>query len=89
MGGDDTDRSDLIGRIAGLVVAGAYDFVLASRTRGALDPEAMLWHQVLTGRLAGFGVGAPYGVRYSDMCAFRAISRTALRNLDLREMTYG
>ena len=33
----------------------------------------MLWHQVLAGRVAGWGMGALYGVRYSDMCAFRAI----------------
>jgi hypothetical protein len=30
-----------------------------------------------------------YGVRYSDMCAFRAIRRDALLALGMREMTYG
>ncbi|HEX3984943.1 MAG TPA: glycosyltransferase family 2 protein [Acidisoma sp.] len=89
MDGDGADRGDLIGRVAGPVMEGRYDFVLASRTRGARDPGAMLWHQVLAGRLAGFGMGALYGVRYSDMCAFRAISRDALQSLALREMTYG
>jgi hypothetical protein len=49
----------------------------------------MLWHQVLAGRLAGMGIGALYRVRYSDMCAFRAIGRAALDSLALREMTYG
>jgi hypothetical protein len=34
-------------------------------------------------------MGALYGVRYSDMCAYRAIRRDALRGLDMREMTYG
>jgi hypothetical protein len=34
-------------------------------------------------------MGALYGVRYSDMCAYRAIRRDALRRLDMREMTYG
>jgi hypothetical protein len=63
--------------------------VLASRTRGRREPGAMLWHQVLAGRIAGLGIGALYGVRYSDMCAFRAINRDVLRRLDLREMTYG
>jgi glycosyltransferase involved in cell wall biosynthesis len=87
--GDGADRGDLIGRIAGPVVAGAYDLVLASRTRGTREPDAMLWHQVLAGRLAGFGMGARHGVRYPDMCAFRAINRDALEHLGLREMTYG
>ena len=30
-----------------------------------------------------------YGVRYTDMCAFRAIRRDALLALGMREMTYG
>jgi glycosyltransferase involved in cell wall biosynthesis len=89
MDGDGADRGDLIARIAGPVLSGAQDFVLASRTLGQRDPGAMLWHQVLAGRLAGFGIGARYGVRYTDMCAFRAISRTALEALALQEMTYG
>ena len=73
--GDGADRGDLLGLIAGPVLAGTQDLVLASRTRGQRDPGAMLWHQVLAGRIAGWGIGALYGIRYSDMCAFRAISR--------------
>jgi glycosyltransferase involved in cell wall biosynthesis len=87
--GDGADRGDLIARIAGPVLAGTHDFVLASRTRGEREPGAMLWHQVLAGRLAGLGMGALYRVQYSDMCAFRAIDRAALARLAMREMTYG
>ena len=87
--GDGADRADLMARIAGPVLEGCEDFVLASRTRGARDPGAMLWHQVLAGRLAGWGMGALYGVRYSDMCAFRAIDRALLTRLGMQEMTYG
>jgi glycosyltransferase involved in cell wall biosynthesis len=87
--GDGADRGDLIGRIAGPVLEGSKDLVLATRTQGHRDPGAMNWHQVLAGRVAGLGMGALYGVRFSDMCAFRAISRTALAGLDMREMTYG
>lgn len=89
MDGDGADRGDLIGLIAGPVLAGARDLVLASRTLGARDPGSMNWHQVLAGRLAGFGMGALYGVRYTDMCAFRAIRRDTLARLGMREMTYG
>jgi len=87
--GDGADRGDLIARIAGPVLNGSHDFVLASRTRGAREPGSMLWHQVLAGRLAGFGMGRLYGVGYSDMCAFRAIDRAVLERLRMREMTYG
>jgi glycosyltransferase involved in cell wall biosynthesis len=89
MDGDGADRGDLIGRIAGPVLRGEQDFVLASRTLGEREQGAMLWHQVLAGRAAGWGMGALYGVRYTDMCAFRAIGRAALDGLQLREMTYG
>jgi glycosyltransferase involved in cell wall biosynthesis len=87
--GDGADRGDLLNDIAGPVLAGTHDFVLASRTRGKRDPGSMLWHQVLAGRIAGRGMGALYGTSYSDMCAFRAISRDALNRLDMQEMTYG
>jgi glycosyltransferase involved in cell wall biosynthesis len=87
--GDGADRGDMMARIAGPVLARTHDFVLASRTRGEREPGAMLWHQVLAGRLAGFGMGVLYRVQYSDMCAFRAIDRAALQRLAMREMTYG
>jgi glycosyltransferase involved in cell wall biosynthesis len=87
--GDGADRGDLLELIAGPVMAGTHDFVLASRTLGVRDPGAMMWHQVLAGRMAGWGMGVRFGVRYTDMCAFRAIGRTALERLDMREMTYG
>jgi glycosyltransferase involved in cell wall biosynthesis len=87
--GDGADRGDLLGLIAGPVLAGTQDLVLASRTRGQRDPGAMHWHQVLAGQAAGWAMGALYGVRYSDMCAFRAIKRDTLRSLAMQEMTYG
>jgi glycosyltransferase involved in cell wall biosynthesis len=87
--GDGADRGDLLGLIAGPVMAGTHDFVLASRTLGQREPGAMLWHQVLAGQIAGWGIGALYGVRYTDMCAFRAIGRQALQRLNMHEMTYG
>jgi glycosyltransferase involved in cell wall biosynthesis len=87
--GDGADRGDLMHQIAGPVIAGDYDLVLASRTRGKREPGSMNWHQVVAGNLAGFGIGALYGIRYSDMCAFRAIRRDALLSLGMQEMTYG
>ena len=87
--GDGADRGDLLGELVAPILAGTADFVIASRTRGVREPGSMNWHQVLAGRLAGLGMRALYGVRYSDMCAFRAIRRDSLAALGLREMTYG
>lgn len=49
----------------------------------------MSWHQLASGWIIGGAIGALYGFRYTDMCAFRAIRRDALVALDMREMTYG
>ena len=87
--GDGADRGDLVGRLVAPVAAGTHDFVLASRTGGQREPGAMSWHQVLAGWLAGLGIRLLYGVRYTDMCAYRAIRRDVLDRLDMREMTYG
>ena len=69
--------------------SGAADFVIGSRVRGVREPGSMSWHQVAAGVLAGFGMKLLYGVRYTDMCAFRAIRRDALLALGMSEMTYG
>lgn len=87
--GDGSDRADLIPDLLAPILAGTHDFVIGSRTRGMREPGAMSWHQIVAGRLVGLIIGALYGVRYTDMCAFRAIRRSALRELGMREMTYG
>jgi glycosyltransferase involved in cell wall biosynthesis len=87
--GDGADRADLADELIDPVKSGAVDFVLASRVRGLREPGAMSWHQILAGRLAGWLMSRLYGVRYTDMCAFRAIRRVALECLDMREMGYG
>ena len=89
MDGDGADRGDLMERLVRPILDGTQDFVIASRTRGDREPGSMAWHQVLAGRLAGWGMQALYGVRYTDMCAYRAIRREALARLEMREMTYG
>jgi glycosyltransferase involved in cell wall biosynthesis len=87
--GDGADRADLAGMLVAPIRAGTHDLVIGSRVRGEREPGSMSWHQVLAGRLAGQIVSALYGVRYTDMCAFRAIRRDALDRLGLRETTYG
>jgi glycosyltransferase involved in cell wall biosynthesis len=87
--GDGADRGDLLAHLVQPVLDGTHDFVIASRTRGEREPGSMSWHQVLAGRLAGSGMRALYGVRYTDMCAYRAIRRDCLARLGMREMTYG
>ena len=87
--GDGADDPAAIAALAAPIRAGAYDFVIASRTRGEREPGSMSWHQLLAGSIAGWLTKLLYGVRYTDMCALRAIRRDTLLALGMRELTYG
>lgn len=89
MDGDGSDPADLIEDLIRPIVDGTQDFVIASRLRGRREPKSMGVHQLLIGRIMGFLVFVACGVRYTDMCAFRAIRREHLMRLGMREMTYG
>jgi hypothetical protein len=89
MDGDGSDRADLIETLIEPIVAGTYDFVIASRVRGEREPGSMGMHQILIGLLIGWLIKLRYGVGYTDMCAFRAIRREQLQRLGMQEMTYG
>ncbi len=89
MDGDGADDPAAIPEIVMPILDGTYDFVIGSRTRGAREPGSMGLHQVLAGHAIGLAMKTRYGVRYTDMCAFRAIGRETLLALKPREMTYG
>jgi glycosyltransferase involved in cell wall biosynthesis len=89
MDGDGADDPQNITRLVEPIRAGLYDFVISSRARGEREPGSIAWHQLAAGRLAGWGMRLLYGVRYTDMCALRAIRREALLALDMRELGYG
>lgn len=87
--GDGGDRPEMIpSLLAPLLDAGA-DFAIGSRLRGRRERGSMGLHQILAGRLFGILTGLVCGVRYTDMCALRAIRVESLRRLDMRETTYG
>ena len=87
--GDGGDRPEEIPNLVQPLLDGKFDFVIGSRTRGVREAGSMGAHQALAGRLIGWAIGFAYGVRYTDMCAFRAIWAAALKRLGMREMTYG
>src|SRR5207248_9811886 len=89
MDGDGPDDPQNIARLIEPIRSGGYDFVIGSRARGKREAGSIAWHQLAAGRLAGWGMRLLYGVRYTDMCAFRAIRRHALLQLGMREPTYG
>jgi glycosyltransferase involved in cell wall biosynthesis len=89
MDGDGADDPLGIAALLAPIQTGAYDFVIGSRTRGRREPGSMAWHQIAAGLIAGMAIRLLTGVRYTDMCAFRAIRRQALLDLGMREMGYG
>jgi glycosyltransferase involved in cell wall biosynthesis len=89
MDGDGADDPASIGALVAPISSGEFDFVIASRLRGTREPGSIGWHQIAAGRVAGLAMRLLYGVRYTDMCAFRAIRRDLLLGLGMREMTYG
>jgi len=87
--GDGSDCPEFMNKLVDPILARKYDFVIGSRTRGKREPRSMNFQQILSGRIAGFILRLLYGVRYTDMCPFRAIRRDALERLGMREQTYG
>jgi len=87
--GDGADDPSAIADMVAALRSGNYDFVIGSRIRGKREPLSMAGHQILAGLFMGKLIHALYGVRYTDMCAFRAIRRATLLQLGMRELTYG
>jgi len=87
--GDGSDCPEFMKQLVDPIAAGTHDFVIGSRTRGKREPGSMNFQQIFAGRLAGWLMSILYGVRYTDMCPFRAIGREALATLSMKEETYG
>jgi glycosyltransferase involved in cell wall biosynthesis len=87
--GDGSDCPEFMDQLVDPILTEKYDFVIGSRTRGRREPGSMNFQQVLSGRIAGIILRFLYGVRYTDMCPFRAIRRDALERLGMCEQTYG
>jgi glycosyltransferase involved in cell wall biosynthesis len=87
--GDGSDCPEFTPQLVEPIVDGTFDFVIGSRTRGQREPGSMNFQQIFSGRLAGWLMSILYGVRYTDMCPFRAIRRDALEKLSMKEETYG
>ena len=87
--GDGGDRPEAIPNLVQPILQDERDFVIGSRTRGGRGNAGVGAHQALAGRAIGAAIGLVNGVRFTDMCAFRAIRADALRRLGMREMTYG
>jgi glycosyltransferase involved in cell wall biosynthesis len=89
MDGDGSDRPENIPLVLDPILAGRADFVHGTRLAGDREPGALSGPQIIAGHLAGLLIRMFYGVRFTDMSPFRAISRTSLDRLGMRDETFG
>jgi glycosyltransferase involved in cell wall biosynthesis len=65
------------------------DLVVGSRTRGHILPGAMSPPQRFGNWLVACLMNHLYGIHVTDLGPYRAVRRSLLESLDMREMTYG
>lgn len=71
------------------LLADQADLVLGSRYRGQIAPGAMPPHQRLGNWLVAHLMNWLYGLSLTDLGPYRAIRRSLLEQLEMREMTFG
>lgn len=87
--GDYSDRPSELPMILAPILAGDADITLGSRFGEKSKPGALPWHQSFGNRLAAGLIRLLYGVKITDLGPFRAGRADVLRDLALREATYG
>ena len=87
--GDGSDCPEFMAQLVGPIVANNYEFVIGSRSRGRRERGSMNFQQIFAGKFAGWLMSILYSVSYTDMCPFRAIWRSELEKLAMKEQTYG
>lgn len=87
--GDAADDPRDLARVLHPLLSGEADLVVGSRARAARERGSMAPQQVFGNRLAAWLIRSIYRVQVTDLGPFRAIRRSDLLALDMREMTYG
>jgi glycosyltransferase involved in cell wall biosynthesis len=88
----DADYSSLpseLPAVLGPLLLDQADLTLGSRSRGFVASGAMPAHQRFGNRLVSGLMRRLYGIDVTDLGPYRAIRRTLLESLGMREMTYG
>ncbi|MCG3206010.1 MAG: putative glycosyltransferase [Elusimicrobia bacterium] len=87
----DADHSDFpeeLPKLLDPIERGELDFVIGSRTEAAL-PGSLMPQQRFGNWLACFFIRLLYGQRFTDMGPFRALRRSTIEALKLKEPTFG
>jgi hypothetical protein len=87
--GDFSDRPEQMARLVDPIVEDRADFVLGNRVCEERDGHSMTRFQRMGNRLACGLINGLWRARYSDLGPFRAIRRSALQSLALRDRNFG
>jgi len=87
--GDYSDRPSELPILLAPIIEGRADITLGSRLRSESNNGALPWHQAAGNRLAAGLIRILYGVKITDLGPFRAARADIIRELALKEETYG
>lgn len=87
--GDYSDYPEQMDRLVDPIVDNEADLVIGSRTLGDIEPGALALPARFGNRLACFLIGLFWGTRFTDLGPFRAIRKTTLDVLAMRDPDYG
>ena len=87
--GDYSDRPSELPILLAPITEGRADITLGSRLVSKANSGALPWHQSFGNRLAAGLIRLLYGVQITDLGPFRAGRADVLRELALKETTYG
>lgn len=87
--GDYSDHPEELPQVVGPILEGGADMVIGSRTLGGAERGALLPQARFGNALACFLIKKLYGVRYTDLGPFRAISWEALSRIKMRDTNFG
>ena len=87
--GDHSDHVEDMGILVDPILTGSVDLVIGSRALGEREAGSMTIPQGFGNWLATRLIRLFWGVAYTDLGPFRAVSRAALDRLGMRDRTFG
>ena len=87
--GDFSDQPEEMHRLVDPIIQGRADMVVGSRVLGRREPGALTPQARFGNQLSCFLMRLFWGVPYTDLGPFRAVTREALEALDMADPDYG
>lgn len=86
---DYSDHPEELSLLVAPLLSGDADFVIGSRLLGNSEAGAMPWQSIYGNKLACFLMWLFWGVQYTDLGPFRAITYRSLQQLNMQDTNFG